>query len=155
MGKKKSNIKKTIKKNIAAKENADQVEKKIMYGFHSDIVKKMNEDKPYAEILHAQFPGGNIEDQMEEKHPGTSCFAIPIIFKNEFQYNCLEDDYFCECKDEIMDFIKKKYDIEDEDGDLNDIFDPSMMEPAESFNITCDLERVDLRNWVYTSEKKP
>jgi len=30
-----------------------------------------------------------------------------------------------------------------------------MMEPAESFSITCDLERVDLRNWVYTSEKKP
>ena len=111
MGKKKSNIKKTIKKNIAAKENADQVEKKIIYDFHSDIVEKMNEDKPYAEILHAQFPDGNIEDQMEEKHPGVDYFEVPIIFKNEFHYQCLGDDYFCECKDEVMDFIKKKYDL--------------------------------------------
>ena len=151
MEKKKSNIKKTIEKNVAV----NKIEKKILYGFHSDIVTKMNEDKPYAEIFHVQFPGENIESQMEEKHPNVNYFEVPIIFKNKFQYDCLEEDYFCGCKDEVMDFIKKTYNIEDDEEDLCDVFDPEMMEPNESFDITSGKPCVDLRNWVYTSEKKP
>lgn len=166
MGKKKSNIRKNIKKNAPApeKKNLEQASetkavepqlKKIMWGYKPDIVKKMNEDKPYPEVLHAQFPKGEIKRQMKEKHPTVKCFEIPIVFKNEFHHECLSEDYYCECKDEIVEFIKKTYDIIDDEEDLCDIFDPSMMEPNNEFNPNDGQACVDLRNWVYTNENQP
>lgn len=125
------------------------------YGFKKEIVQKMNTDKPCGEILHANFPSKNIKHQMKEKHPGVHHFEIPIIFKNGFHQTCLEEDYYAECKDEIMEFITTTYGIQDEEGDLNDIFDPAMMEPYDSFDIDSDKPCVDLRSWVYTTEEEP
>lgn len=149
-----TDIKKTIQKT-----NVLVTPMRKMYGYKPEIVEEMNEDKPYPILLSARIPKGDIKQQMKENHPKVKRFEIPVIFKNEFQYACLGDDYFDMCVHEICEFIENTYDIEDEDQDLCDIFVPEMMEPERAFKID-DSEfqqrpKVDLRNWIYTSEEKP
>ena len=58
------------------------------------------------------------------------CPEVPVIFSDENQYYCLEDDYFCEIFDKISEWIEKNCNLGE--------FSIEMIEPL-NFEISEDL----------------
>lgn len=51
------------------------------------------------------------------------CIKVPVIFIDEHQYCCLEDDYFCDIFDKISGWIQDNCDIEDFSIEMIEPFD--------------------------------
>lgn len=109
--------------------------KKFKSGFNKKIVEKLNKNEPYATVfcLHYEDGQGN-----------TVKMEIPVIFKNEFHYTCLDEDHFAECDEEFEEFVGEEYE--------SDMLDPSHLEPDHDLVLKEGekFKGIDLRNWIYT-----